>query len=384
VIGSSINTASQTPGWKAGVVLPRLARPDIWLLAAVAGLVGFGIVMVLNVSYFHAQEVYGDPYAFFRKHLIAVCLGATIVLALSRVHPEVLERWANILFIGSLLGLLLVLIPGIGVERGGAQRWICGGGFCIQPSELAKIAVVAYLARTLTRRQHCIKEFRAGIAPPLLLVSLCAGLMLLQPDLGAAVILGLLLFFMLFTAGARLTHLAGLALAGGSLLVLAVMNADYRIRRMLAFWDPWEHSTDSAFQLVQSLIAFGSGGLTGVGLGQSRQKMFFLPEAHTDFIFALIGEELGLWGALIVLALFAMIALRGFRIASRHPDSFAGLLAFGLTLAIVLSAVVNVGVVLGLLPTKGLALPFLSYGGSALIGASLEVGVLAALSRMTG
>jgi cell division protein FtsW len=364
--------------------MARLTRPDMWLLAAVAGLVGLGLVMVLNVSYLRGEALYGDPYAFFRKHLVAIALGAGLAAVLSRLRPEALERWANVLLLCALLSLIMVLVPGIGVERGGAHRWICTGGFCIQPSELTKLAVVAYLARTLTRRQDCIRRFRSGILPPLVVVGLCAGLTLLQPDFGGAVILALILVLMLFVAGARLSHLAGLAMAGAGLVVVAVLQAPYRMRRLLAFWDPWGHSKDDAFQLVQSLIAFGSGGLTGVGLGQSRQKMFFLPEAHTDFIFALIGEELGLWGALLVLTLFALVALRGFRMASRHPDLFAGLLAYGLTLVIVLGAVVNVGVVLGLLPTKGLALPFLSYGGSALIGASLEVGLLAALSRMTG
>jgi len=189
---------------------------------------------------------------------------------------------------------------------------------------------------------------------------------------------------MLYVGGARPAHVLGLVLCGAIGMVLAVQLAPYRMRRLLAFMDPWEHSQDAGFQLVQSLIAFGSGGLTGVGLGQSKQKMFFLPEAHTDFIFALVGEELGLIGAAAVLALFALVAVRGFRVAARHPDSFASLLAFGLTAVLILSAVVNVGVVLGMLPTKGLPLPFVSYGGSALLATMLEVGVLAALSRMTG
>lgn len=370
--------------WRPRVVMPRLARPDIWLLAAVAGLVGLSLVMVLNVSYFRAEELYGDPYAFFRKHLIAVALGAGIAAILSRLRPEVLARCANLLLLGAVLSLVVVLIPGIGVERGGARRWLCAASFCVQPSELAKLAVVAYLARTLSRCGDRIESFRSGILPPLAIVGLCAALTLLQPDFGAAVILVLLLVLMLFVAGARLFHLLALGATGAACLVLAVVHAPYRLQRVLCFWTVWEHREDCAFQLVQSLIAFGSGGWTGVGLGQSRQKMFFLPEAHTDFIFALVGEELGLRGALAVLTLFAVIAMRGFRVASRHPDVFGGLLAYGLTLILVLGALVNISVVLGLLPTKGLALPFMSYGGSALIGASIEVGLLAALSRMTG
>jgi cell division protein FtsW len=219
---------------------------------------------------------------------------------------------------------------------------------------------------------------------PLVVVGACAGLVLLQPDFGSAVIFSAILFLMLYVGGARTAHLAALGSAGALALGMLATVADYRMRRLLCFLDPWADSQGCGFQLVQSLIAVGSGGVAGVGLGQSRQKMFFLPEAHTDFIFALVGEELGLCGVLLVVLLFALVAARGFRVASRHPDSFAGLLAFGLTLVVVLGAVVNVGVVLGMLPTKGLPLPFVSYGGSAMLGAMLSAGMLVALSRMTG
>lgn len=370
--------------WRSPILLPRLTRPDVWLLTAVGCLVALGIVMVFNVSYFQAQELYGDPYALFRKHVVAVGLGAALVVAFSRVRPELWERGANVLLALSVVALLLVLIPGVGAMRGGAQRWVCAGGFCVQPSEFVKIAIVVYLARWISARRARMQQFTQGIVPPLITVGVSTLLVLSQPDFGTAAILGVLLLGMLFVGGARPLHLLGLAACGIALLGVGVMASDYRLRRWLAFWDPWGNCQDSAFQLCQSLIAFGSGGVAGVGLGQSRQKMFFLPEAHTDFIFAVIGEELGLFGVVAVLALFALIAVRGWRIAARHPDQFASLLAFGLTLVLVLGAVVNLGVVLGLLPTKGLALPFLSYGGSALTGALLQVGMLAALSRMTG
>lgn len=372
------------PTLVSSLLIPRLTRPDPWLLSAVCCLVGLGVVMVFDVSYFHAEQLYGQPYAFFAKHVAAVVVGMLVMFAASRVRPEVLDRWSNILFGVAVLGLILVLIPGVGSVRGGARRWICGAGFCIQPSEIAKLATVFFLARAISRRRDVMHEFRAGLVPPLIAVGLCAGLMLLQPDFGTAVILGLLLILMLFVGGARVSHLAALSLVAGGLGVVGIMREGYRMRRLLAFLDPWEHAQDSAFQLVQSLIAFGSGGVLGLGLGQGRQKLFFLPEGHTDFIYALIGEELGLVGALLVLSLFLVIGVRGLRISSRHPDLFASLLAFGLTLVVILGAVVNVGVVLGLLPTKGLALPFVSYGGSAFLGAMLEIGVLAALSRMTG
>jgi cell division protein FtsW len=369
--------------WQRRLLMPRLTRPDGWLLASIAGLAGLGVVMVFNVSYFYAQEHYGDPFVFFRKHLVSLLLGGVILFLASRLRLDVLERWANVILLANVLLLLLVLIPGIGTDRGGARRWLILGGFSLQPSELMKVSIVLFLARWLSRGREQIREFRY-LVQPLLVVGACAGLVLLQPDFGSAVIFSAILFLMIYVGGARTSHLLALGSAGAVALGLLATVADYRMRRLLCFLDPWADSQGCGFQLVQSLIAVGSGGVAGVGLGQSRQKMFFLPEAHTDFIFALVGEELGLCGVLLVVLLFALVAARGFRVASRHPDSFAGLLAFGLTLVVVLGAVVNVGVVLGLLPTKGLPLPFVSYGGSAMLGAMLSAGMLVALSRMTG
>ena len=366
------------------VVMPRLNRPDLWLLIATAGLVGLGTVMVFNASYFYAQDRYGDPFMFVRKHVVFLGCGVATALAASRVRLQWFERIARPLLLGFVVTLALVLIPGLGVSHGGARRWIGLGPFSLQPSEFAKTVVVLYLAYSIARKRDRMSEFTVGVLPHLIVVGVCVLLVAAQPDFGTAVILVLVLVFMLWGGGARPAHLLGLVLAAAPVVGVALVHAPYRWRRILAFLDPWRYSRDIAFQLVQSLIAFGSGGVTGVGLGESQQKMFFLPEAHTDFIFALIGEELGVCGALLVLGLFAVVGVRGFRIAMRHPDSFGSMLAFGLTLVILLEAVVNVGVVVGLLPTKGLALPFLSYGGSALIGTLVQIGILAALSRMTG
>jgi len=366
------------------VVMPRLNRPDVWLLIAAAGLVGLGVVMVFNASYFFAQDRYGDPFLYIRKHLVALGVGLVLMAAVSRLRLEWFERLAYPVFGCFVVALLMVLVPGVGVVHGGARRWIGFGAFNFQPSEFAKTAVVFYLARSIARKGERMREFTTGVVPHLLMVGVCILCVAAQPDFGTAVIMVLVVGLMLYGGGARPAHLLGLGLAALPAVAFALVHWPYRWRRILAFLDPWRYSQDIAFQLVQSLIAFGSGGLTGVGLGGSRQKMFFLPEAHTDFIFALIGEELGVLGALLVLALFAVIGIRGFRIAMRHPDPFASMLAFGITLVILLEAVVNVGVVVGLLPTKGLALPFLSYGGSALIGALVQIGILSALSRMTG
>jgi cell division protein FtsW len=366
------------------VVMPRLNRPDWWLLIATAGLVGLGLVLVFNASYFYAQDRYGNALLFFRKHLVYLACGTVLLVAASRVRLEVFERLAVPLLCCCMVVLALVLIPGVGITRGGARRWLGIGQFSFEPSEFAKTAIILYLARSIARKGDRMTWFTIGVLPHLVIVGLCVLLIAAEPDFGTAAILVLVLVLMLYGGGARPQHLGGLLLAALPAVGFALVHWPYRWRRILAFLNPWQYSQDIAFQLVQSLIAFGSGGVTGIGLGESKQKMFFLPEAHTDFIFALIGEELGLLGAVLVLALFGIVGMRGFRIASRHPDPFASTLAFGLTLVILLEAVVNVGVVVGLLPTKGLALPFLSYGGSALIGTLLQVGILAALSRMTG
>lgn len=370
--------------WRQRVVMPRLHRPDGWLLFAAAGLVGLGVVMVFDASYFHAQERYGDGLFFFRRHLIYLFAGLLAGTLVSRVRHEVLERAAYWFLLGAFLLLILVMVPGVGVVRNNARRWIDLGIVSFQPAELAKIAVVIYLARSMARKGERMTSFLNGVMPHLVTVGATVLLIVRQPDFGTAAIIMVLMLLMLHAGGARTRHLAALSVGGAVAGVLAVLSSGYRSERVTCFLDPWQDPQGCGFQLVQSLIAFGSGGITGVGLGQSQQKLFYLPEGHTDFIFALIGEELGLWGAMLVLGLFTLFAVRGFRIAIRHPDPFASLLAFGLTLTIVVAAFVNIGVVTGLLPTKGLALPFLSYGGSALIVSLVQVGILSALSRRTG
>lgn len=370
--------------WYDRLVMPRLNRPDLWLLVATAGLLTIGVVMIFNASYFMAQERYNDSWLLLKRHLAYLLVGLTAALALSRLRLELLQRLAYPAMIVAIIMLLMVLIPGIGVIRGGARRWINLGLFTFQPAEFVKIAVALYLAKSVIRKGARIQLFLDGVLPHLVVVGASILLIAKQPDLGTATILSMLLFTMLHGAGARTWQLLALGLAALPGVAYAVMHKEYQMKRIMGFLNPWDHSQDISFQLVQSLLAFGSGGLTGSGLGDGQQKLFFLPEVHTDFIFALIGEELGLGGALLVLGLFALFGIRGFRVAVRHPDPFASMLAFGLTLIILLEALVNVGVVIGLLPTKGLALPFLSYGGTALIGTLVQVGILAGLSRQTG
>jgi cell division protein FtsW len=244
-----------------------------------------------------------------------------------------------------------------------------------------KLSLVLYLAHSLAKKSDKITTFSVGVLPHLVVGGIFLGLIVMQPDLGTAVTLGLLIFLMLFVAGARPSHLALIGLAALPVVAFAVMGKEYRMRRLLTFLDPWADASKSGFQIIQSYIAFGSGQLWGRGLGESRQKLFYLPEAHTDFIFSVIGEEMGLLGALAVLALFAVIIMRGLRLAGRIEDPFSQHLAFGLTTLLALQALIHMGVVMGLMPTKGLVLPFISYGGSAMVINLIEAGMLLSLSR---
>ena len=366
---------------------PRIVRSfgsDPWLVLAVGALVSLGTVMVFNVSYFPGGDDFGDPLHFFRKHLVSIAIGFVLCLVTTRLSSERYRALAYPLLVIAILGMIAVLIPGIGVMRSGARRWLSLGGITFQPSELAKFALVLYLARSLAKRGERVRELWHGVIPHCVVVSAMAVLCLREPDFGTTALCSVMLVLMLFAAGARLAHLALFAAAAAPGLIALAVMAPYRFKRLSSFLDCTRDALGDGFQLCQALIAFGSGGMSGVGLGQGQQKMYFLPAAHTDFIFSVIGEELGLVGAATVLILFAVIAARGLRIAARHPDTFGGLLAFGLTALIVVQGLLNLGVALGALPTKGLTLPFVSYGGSAMMISLAELGVLLALARESG
>lgn len=354
---------------------------DGWLFFAVAALLAVGITMVLSTSYLYSQERFSDGTYFFRKQLIAVGAGLFILVVAALVPATTYRRFAYPLLALTLLILVLVLIPGIGLSRGGARRWLPLGGFVFQPAELAKMSLVLYLAHSLAKKGEKVQTFAMGVLPHLIIGGLFLGLILLEPDLGTALICGLLLFLMLFVGGARFSHLLSIGLMALPVLALAVVGAEYRLRRLLTFLDPWRDASSAGFQIIQSYIAFGSGQLWGRGLGESRQKLFYLPEAHTDFIFSVIGEELGLLGALAVLVLFGVIIVRGFRLTLRIDEPFCQYLAFGLTTLLGLQAMIHMGVVMGLMPTKGLVLPFISYGGSAMVMNLTSAGILLSLSR---
>jgi cell division protein FtsW len=354
---------------------------DRWLFFAVAALLALGVTMVLSTSYVYSQERFTDGTYFFRKQLIAT--GAGLVgLVCCLLTPAALYRKLAYPLLGlTFLILLLVLIPGVGIARGGARRWLTLPGFAFQPAELAKLAVVIYLAHSMSKKEERIQSFSIGVLPHLIVGGALLGLLLLEPDFGTAVILAVLLYMMLFIGGARIPHLLATGLLALPVLIYVMMTAEYRLRRLLTFMDPWRDASNSGFQIIQSLIAFGSGQVLGRGLGEGRQKLFYLPEAHTDFVYSVIGEELGLVGALVVLGLFGLIVLRGLRLAARIEEPFEQYLAFGLTIALGLQALIHMGVVMGLMPSKGLVLPFISYGGSAMVVNLTEAGILLGLSR---
>src|SRR5579875_2518217 len=345
-------------------------RADPWLWSAAAALILLGLMMVLNTTYFLGLDKTGNPFYFFERQLFNLGVGLVMMTVAAQLSLRGLRAIALPLMLMALLMSLAVWIPGLGIVRGGARRWVRLGPILLEPSEMLKLATVFFLARYLSHYQEKlgIPKF---LLPALAITGVLALIMLKQPDFGAAVMLTLLLFTMLFAAG------------GFALLALAIQagHKAYRMRRLSAFLDPWRTARGSGFQLIQSFIAFGSGGGWGVGLGASRQKMFYLPQAHNDFVFAVIGEEFGVAGALVVIALFITILIRGMRIARNEADGFGSLLAVGLTALISLQAFVNMAVVTGLVPTKGLPLPFLSYGGTSMVVSLTAVGMLMALAR---
>jgi cell division protein FtsW len=355
--------------------------PDPYLAAPAFGLLVLGVLMVLNTTYFPSLERTGDGFHLFKLHLCHVALGFLTMAVLSQFSLQGLRRLTPLLMLAAAAMLIALWIPGLGVVRGGARRWLRLGGFLAQPSELVKLASVFFLADFLSRRQERMGAFGSAVVLPAIVIGSFGLLLLEQPDFGATVLVISLLFAMLFAAGARPQHLAALGAPTFAVLALQAVLKSYRLQRLESFLHPWQRARGAGFQLVQSLIALGTGGEWGVGLGAGRQKMFYLPQASTDFVFAVVGEELGAAGAGAVLLLFGAVMWRGMRIAREEPDPFASLLAGGLTALLSMQALANVAVVLGLVPTKGLPLPFVSYGGTSTVVMMAALGVLFALAR---
>jgi len=348
-------------------------------------LVSLGIVMIYSASAITAAKNFGDPYFFLKRQIVFAGLGTILMLVAMRIDYRKLFPYRNIAYLVCIGLLVAVMLPHLGKEVSGARRWLMLGPISFQPSELAKLGMVLFFAGFLVKKEKegKLKDFTFGYLPNLLALSLVLILILMQPDLGNALVILSVALFLFYVAGVRLWFLFITIIASFPLLYSAIFNVGYRKRRILSFLDPWTDPTDSGFQIIQSFLALGNGGVWGQGLGNGKQKLFYLPEAHTDFIFSVIGEELGLVGTVAVVLFLTILIIRGVRIALRAPDSFGMYLAFGIVLTVAIQATINIGVSLGLLPTKGLPLPFISSGGTALCTWLLCMGILINISEHT-
>jgi len=345
-------------------------------------LIFIGIVMIYSTSGIYAMQELGDQLYYLKRHLLFLTVGLGLTVAVMTMDYRDLAKIAKPLLLFTILLLILVLVPGIGKASYGARRWFRLGAFYFQPTELMKMAMLIYVADYLTRKQHRIAYFADGFLPVMMVMGFVCALILKQPDLGSSFLIGMITLIMIFIAGARLRYIGVLSVLALPAFYFLVYRVPYRWARIVTFLDPWGDSHGAGFQLTQSQIALGSGGFFGVGLGKSVQKLFYLPAAHTDFILSIIGEELGFVGAFLVIFLFMAFIWQGARIAKRTLDPFGYFLSIGIVAMIGLQATVNVGVSIGALPTKGLPLPFISYGGSALLFNMAAVGLLLNISRI--
>jgi len=340
-------------------------------------LIGIGLVMIYSASCELALKTYKNEYYFFHKQVIFAVAGLLAMLVCRYIPYRWYRSLAHVFLVFAMVMLALVLIKGIGHAAGGARRWFNFGVIYFQPVEFAKFAVVLFLAYSLTKKQDNVENFWVGFAPHVALLVILSGMIIMQPDFGSVAILWMLTWGMMFAGRVRIFYLV----ASGAMAILPaavylMFSSGYRVKRLITFLDPWQDPLNSGYQIIHSLMAFGSGGIWGKGFGQGYQKLFYLPTPHTDFIFSVIGEEGGLVWVLFVVLLFVVILWRGIRIAKEEKDCFGSLLALGLTVSIALQAIVNMGVNLSLLPTKGLTLPFLSYGGTALVINMAFIGIL--------
>ena len=354
--------------------------PDYFLLTIIFILLGIGIVMVYSSSNVWAEYKYGDQFFFLKRQLFFASLGTVAMIVIMFIPYVLWKKYAKILLFACFLLLLLVLIPGIGIVRGGAQSWIGVGVFSIQPSEFMKLGLIIFLAAFLSTYQKYITSFRKVFFPAVMLIFTAFAIIMLQPDLGTGVVLVLTCMLMIFIAGGQLRYFIGVGMMGLIGFVGLILSAPYRISRITAFMNPWDDPLGDGFQIIQSLYAIGPGGLMGVGLGNSLQKYFYLPEPQTDFIFAILGEELGFIGGTVVIGIFILLLWRGINIALAAPDQFGRFTAFGIISMLTIQVMINVSVVIGLIPVTGITLPFLSYGGSSLMLTLCSIGIVLNIS----
>ncbi|TMN23495.1 stage V sporulation protein E [Lentibacillus cibarius] len=355
--------------------------PDYTLLTIILALLVIGTVMVYSSSYVWAEYKYADPHFFLKRQLLFSGIGTIAMFFFMTIPYTTWKKYSKVILLACFLLLLVVLIPGIGMERGGAQSWIGVGAFSIQPSEFMKLGLIIFLAAYLTVQQKYITSFKKGFFPSLILVFTAFGLIMLQPDLGTGAVLVATCMVMIYAAGARLLHFAGLIAIGIIGFAGLILSAPYRISRITAFLNPWEDPTGDGFQIIQSLYAIGPGGLMGLGFGESIQKYFYLPEPQNDFIFAILGEEFGFLGGTFVIGLFILLFWRGLKVALEAPDAYGRFLALGIVSMLTIQVMMNISVVIGLIPVTGVTLPFLSYGGSSLTLTLCSAGILLNVSR---
>lgn len=355
--------------------------PDIWIIFSTLVLLGIGVIMVYSASAVNALHDFGDSFYYLKRQLIFACLGIVAMFVTMNINYWNWKKFAKPGLFIAFGFLILVLIPGIGVVRGGARSWLGIGALGVQPSEFMKLAMILFLALWLSESKLDLSRFTKGLLPPLLLVFSAFGLIMLQPDLGTGVVLVGAAMIIIYAAGMKLSHLSGLVLAGIAGLAGLILAAPYRLQRITAFLDPWADPLGAGFQSIQSLYAIGPGGLSGLGLGMSRQKYSYLPEPQTDFIFSILAEELGFIGGGAVLFLFLLLMWRGMRTAITAPDTFGSLLALGIVGLFAVQVIINIGVVIGMMPVTGITLPFISAGGSSLTLMLTSIGILLNISR---
>jgi len=353
----------------------RVNRYQKTLIVLVLLLLGVGLLMVYSTSAIASSGVHQGG-SFILRQALWLVMGLVAMCLIMRVDYHYYEKWRLPMLVLAFATLVMVLIPGIAANTNGARRWVRMGPIGFQPSEFCKVALILYMAAILSRKQQRIKEFFNGFVPPVIVLFVAFSLIVCEPDFGTALLIFVVIFAMMFVAGIRLRHVAPLCLVALPIFWYLVVKVPYRLDRILAFTDPWKYSDGIGYHIVQSLIAIGSGGMFGKGLGAGQQKLFFLPERHTDFIYAVLCEETGFVGGVIVLILFGLLLWQGMRIAHRAPDLYGFLVGFGITLMVGLQALVNLAVVTASMPTKGIALPLISYGGSSLFFTLVGMGIL--------
>ena len=340
-----------------------------------------GLVMITSSSYIWAEYKFNDPYKFLKTQGLFLIIGYLLLYFVSKIHYNFYYKNSSKIFLIVLILIILVIIPGIGTIRNGSRSWFGIGSFGIQPSEFMKLAIIIFISKYLVKNEKNINNFKKTVLPILLVVGLVFGLVMLQPDFGTGVIIVMISISILFIAGVNLKFFLKLGVLGIIGVIGLILMAPYRIKRILSFLNPWSDPLGSGFQIIQSLYAIGPGGLFGLGLGNSIQKHFYLPEPQTDFIFAIISEELGIIGCIIVVVLFLSIIINGFYIAKKQDDLFSKYLAFGITFWIAFQSLLNLMVVVGIIPVTGVTLPFLSYGGSSLLINMISIGILISIEK---